>query len=319
LNLVELRPDLGHCWVRYALRPWPGSSDLWLDLFSRGLGQAGARREHSPEAFDFGPLDDVIYLSPVPDSESGFRRALAERLVAEGAPVLLQSIPGSDAESSKVTQVFDVLHPLATGQLSELDLVPSGAAVIWPLIRGYTDDREQIEAGLQRLAGAGATHVQGVVADLSPADRRRVVEVAGEEGFEELFHGSTPSERQFAIAVHRSGMNPFLPRPLPTAPSRLVNNRRVAGILASIGELWLRLERTESRGQAFYRAARWVDDDNHDLVAMAREGNLGVLTWLDKESRQVIHESATRHTAELWEELQREYLESVIPAGGADL
>jgi hypothetical protein len=319
LKLVELRPDLGHCWVRYAYRPWPGSPDLWLDLLSRGLGQRAIRRQDSPEPLDLGPLDDVIYLPPVADSESGFRQELAERLVAGGAPVLLQSIPGTDAGSGKMTPVFDVLDAVATGQLFKLDLVPSGAAVIWPLIRGYSDDRSQIDGGLQRLADAGATHVQGVVADLSPADRRRVVDVAGEEGFEELFHGPPPSERLFAAAVHRSGMNPFLPRPSPAAPSRLVNNRRVAGILASIGELWLRLGRTESRGQAFYRAARWVDDDHHDVVAMAREGNLGVVTWLGEESRQVIQESATRHTAQLLEELQQEYLESVPSAGGPDL
>jgi len=77
-----------------------------------------------------------------------------------------------------------------------------------------------------------------------------------------------------------------------------------------IGELWLRLGRLESRGQAFYRAARWVDREGHDLMVLAREGNLGVVSWLDRESRDQVEEIAVNDRSTLLEELYREYLET---------
>ncbi len=310
MKLIEQTPDLGRCWVRYAFRPWPGSSDLWLDLFSRGLGQGPGKGTDLDEPVIVGSLDDVAYLPPVDGSQEGFRKQLAERLGSAGSPVLAQSLPGTELVSSGATEIYDVLQAVATGDLAKLDTVPSGAAVVWPLISGYTVDVGIRENGLSRLAAAGVTFVQGIAADLPPSDRRRVVRVAGEQGFERLFHGQAPSEREFAAAVHRSGMEPFLRRPLPLAPTRLVHNRRLAELLASIGELWLRLGRAESRGQVFYRDARWVDRDTHDLMVLAREGNLGVVTWLDDDSRRAIQEIAARDESTLFQELRREYLES---------
>jgi hypothetical protein len=104
-------------------------------------------------------------------------------------------------------------------------------------------------------------------------------------------------------------MEPWMARPLPTGPAGQVRNRRLAETLALIGELWLRLGRAEARGQAFYRAARWVDRESHDLVVLAREGNLGVVTWLDEDSRAVVEEFATEEESTLLRELRRQYLE----------
>jgi len=258
-------------------------------------------------------LDDVVYLPPVGGTQGRLRQQLAARLGSAGSPILVQSLPGTEPGSPGATEIYDVLQAVATGNLSRLDTLPSGASVVWPLIGGYTDDAEIWEEGLGYLAGSGVTCVQGIAADLSPWDRRRVVEVAGEQGFEKLFHGRAPSEREFAAAVHRCGMEPFLSRPLPPAPPRLMHNRRLAGSLASIGELWLRLGRAESRGQAFYRAARWVDRDNHDLMVLAREGNLAVVTWLDDDSRRVIQEIAARDESTLLQEVRREYLVATEP------
>jgi len=257
-----------------------------------------------------GEPDDVVYLPPVERGREEFREQVAERLATVGSPVLAQNLPGMALRSPHAAEAIDVLHAVATGELSKLYDVPAGATVIWPLVSGYTDDAQEWEKGLGHLAAAGAVCVQGIAADLSPADRRRVVEVAGEHGFERLFHGPVPAAREFAIAVQKSGMEPFFRRPLPLAPARLVHNRRLAGFLASIGELWLRLDRPESSGQTFYRAARWVDRDSHDLVVLAREGNLGVVSWLDDDSCQVIQEIATRGESSLLQELEREYLDS---------
>lgn len=310
MNLREQTPDLGRCWVRYAYRPWSGSSDLWLDLFSRALGRGPEAGFEPRELVRVAGFDDVVYLPPVPESQEGMRRELAERLGAVGAPVLVQCHPGDQPGYPGAVEIYDVLHAVAIEDPSRLDVIPAGAAVVWPLISGYTDDREDWEEGLQRLANKGVSCVQGIAAELSPADRRRVVEVSGDRGFERLFHGPTPSERDFAATAHRLGLEPFLARPLPSAPTRLAHNRRLAEFLTSIGELWLRLGKAESRGQSFYRAGRWVDRENHDLMVLAREGNLGVVSWLDADSRGVIEEIATHDRSTLLAELRCEYLES---------
>jgi hypothetical protein len=175
------------------------------------------------------------------------------------------------------------------------------------LIAGYTDDPEVWSEGLVRLAERGVASVQGIALELSPTERRRVVDVAGERGFEALFHGEAPAERSFAGAVHRSGLVGHFERPLPAGPARLRHNRRLAGTLAAAGDLWLRLERAEPQGQAFYRTARWVDREAHDLIALAREGNLSVVSWLDAASRSVIEEVARTGESTLVAELRREY------------
>ena len=255
-------------------------------------------------------LDDVAYLPPVAKAHAEFRRDLATQLVAAGSPVLVQSLPGNGLEISGVAETYDVLNAVATGELAKLDSVTRGSAVIWPLVAGYTDRPEVWDEGLDRLSQAGVVVVQGVTADLSPQEKRRLVEVAGDRGFDHLFHGSLPSERNFSAAVKRAGMVPFLDRPLPVAPIRLSVNRQLAGILASIGELWLRLGKAESRGQAFYRAARWVDREKYDLKTLASEDNLGVVSWLDDDSRQVIQESALQGESRLLAELKNEYLQA---------
>ena len=45
-------------------------------------------------------------------------------------------------------------------------------------------------------------------------------------------------------------------------------------------------------------------------MVLAREGNLGVVSWLDADSRGVIEEIAAQEISTLWAELRCEYLES---------
>jgi len=281
-----------------------------MDLFHRGLGR-GSETPVELTGDEAGrELDDLVYFPPVAPKQEEDRRRLVDKLESLGAPVLVQHLPGERPVETNGVVVYDVLEPVATGNTEILKDLPAGVGVLWPLVTGYTDDAAVWEKALQRLANLGVSWVQGVAAELSPADRRRVVDVAGDHGFEDLFHGQTPSERDFAGAVHRAGLHPFLTRPLPSAPKRLAGNRKVAGALAMIGELWLRLGRLESRGQAFYRAARWVDREGHDLMVLAREGNLGVVSWLDRESRDQVEEIAVNDRSTLLEELYREYLET---------
>lgn len=176
----------------------------------------------------------------------------------------------------------------AGGELAGL----ASAAAVWPLIAGLTDRPDLVAAGLDALAAAGAAAVQPVVPRLAPADRRRLAESAGDEAFDLLFHGGEPDERAFARAAAARGLGFLLPRPLPRPPLAGAANRRIAADLGVAGELWLRLGRTPSQAQAFFRAARWADETGYDLPALAREGNLGVVAAVDDASRALIEEAA---------------------------
>jgi hypothetical protein len=203
--------------------------------------------------------------------------------------------------------VFDPLEALLAGNSERLQGLPSGSRVVWPLITGLTDDRGQWEKGLAALAAAGVKHVQALALALDPAAKRRLVERAGDETFDSLFHGEPPSERRFSSLAAERGFRPFLPRPLPTMGVNR-ENQKLAEQLATAGELWLRVGRPESGGQDLFRSARWVDRESHNLSTLCREGNLGVFPWLDSTSSQVIAEFVTTGTASLVRELESEYL-----------
>jgi hypothetical protein len=216
---------------------------------------------------------------------------------------------------SGAARVYDLLPALVDRDLGRLRRLPAGAAAVWPLLPGLTDDPALWELACRDLAAAGVSCVQAMAPVLSPADRRRLAEHWGEEeAFEALFHREAPAERDFARLAHQHGLAPFLSRPLPRPPVLGAGNRRLAGILALAGELWLRLGRPVETGQALYRDARWVDRSPYDLEALAREGNLGVLP-LDPISREIAAEVAENEEPERLAGLLAEYLEAPGSAG----
>ncbi len=301
----EIRPEPRQLWIRFRPRRWPGAAGAWLDLGRLRLGapgEAGAALPAPPEA-----PDDVVYLPPAAEGLEGSRRRVAGRLAAAGAPVLFQVRPGGAAPPAGAIGLWDPTEALLAGDPAPLAAVPAGGAALWPLVPGVTDGGELVAAGLGRLAAAGAAFVLPVVPDLTPEERRDLA--SGEEAYRALFHGGRPSVRSFARAAHRHGLEPFFERPLPGAPPRLASNRALAGHLARIAELWLALGRPESRGQAFFRAARWIDREAVDLARLAVEGNLGVVAWLEPAARDLIEELAEAGTTGLLAELRREYLE----------
>lgn len=310
-------PEPGRFWVRYTPRGWPEPAGPWTDLAAGrlgwgrpGAGSHGSHGSNTEGAIDAGPapLDDLLYLPPVSPGRAEERDRLARERLAAGTPVLLELRPGETAEAPGAVLLYDLLPALLARDLAPFELLPEGAAAVWPLLPGWTDD-----PGLWREAGAvlalrGVSAVQALSPRLDPSDRRRLVEIGGEEVFEAVFHGEPPAERPFARAAHRLGLAPFLSRPLPRPPVSGVENRRMAGVLALAAELWLRLGRPVGQGQDLYAAARQVDRTAYDLAALTREGNLGFLGWLSGLAQEGVEEQAATGRSSLLDALLAEYL-----------
>ena len=309
-------PEPGRFWIRYTPRGWPSPAAPWTDLAAGGLGAAArpGRGDRALPALPAESMDDLLYLPPVPAALEVERRALARRWLAEGTPVLLQVLLGIEsverAETTPrlaeagATVVYDPLPALAAGGLGRLEralaagLAP-GAAAVWPLVPGLADDRRAVDRACGLLAAAGLAAVQPLRLHLTPADRRRLAETGGGSAYHALFHRPPPDVRAFARAAAACGLTPILPRPLPRPPlvtAAVAGNRRLAGLLAVAGELWLRLGRPESQAQGFFRAARWTDATPYDVASLAREQNLAVVEAVDEAARALI-EAALAATA----------------------
>jgi|CXWL01.1.fsa_nt_gi hypothetical protein len=251
------------------------------------MGELGREEEVASLAGE--PFDDLVYLPPVEGEFAAARNELAARLAAPGTPVLVQLRPGeAPPPEAEVTVLWDPTADLLAGDLAALSLLPPGSSLFWPLLPGITDDPHLVTDGCRRLADAGVAVVQAVAPELTPADRRHLAEAHGEGAFDRLFHGPAPDPRAFARIAHGFGLAPFLPRPLPRPPLGGAGNREIAGLVALAGELAERLGRGEAEVQALLRAARWLDRSHHDVRALAREGHLGLLDWLDGPSRELV-------------------------------
>ena len=261
----------------------------------------------------------MLYVPPVASGDRAERDRALGPILAAGTPVLVQLLPGQPAPSatqdaeavrtgdaSGATVVVDLLAALLGGELETLDRLPPDAVVAWPLVGGLTDGAALREAVLGRLAGAGVRVVQPLVPELAPAERRELAEGRDESVFDALFHGQPPDPRVLARAVARHGMSPFLTRPLPRAPLAGAPGREIGGLLLLAGELCQRLGH-HGRGQAHFRAARWVDRSRYDLRVLAAEGNLQVIHWLDPASREIVDEWARTGRSATVDALAEEY------------
>jgi hypothetical protein len=281
-----------------------------------GSSQGSARRNQDPPLSQLPEaLDDVLYLPPVTPLWRAHRDELAHRQAGQGTPVLLQVVlpetPPAPLEEG-VTVVLDVLRALLQRNLSLLSTaaIGSSSVVVWPLVSGISDDPGLWAEALDTLHEAGARRFVPLALQLSPAERRQLAEGLEDDAYHALFHKPPPPERDFARFVRdRYGLNPFWSRPLPRAPQRYLGNRALAGHLARAGDLCQRLDYPEGRAQAYYRAARWVDAEEHDVTAIAREGNLGVVEPLGPESRALVEELVVEGRSRLLEELEEQYLE----------
>ncbi len=260
-------------------------------------GTLGSEPERAAaEAWPPPRLSDLTYVPPggTPPADS--------RSVS-----LVQLVPGESAGLAAAWVVYDVLPLLLERDLEPVALLPAGASVVWPLVAGITDDPALCHEGVQRLVAAGVRHVQPLTLALTPGDKRRLADRTGTGAFGALFHGTAPSERAFAALARGLGARTFAARPVVGVAGRAASNRRLAGSLALAGELWLRCGRGESEGQAFFRAARWVEETDHDVAALVREDNLLLVPGLADRTGRLLVELVETGRAALLEDLEEEY------------
>ncbi|HEX4955949.1 MAG TPA: hypothetical protein VF017_21380 [Thermoanaerobaculia bacterium] len=307
-RLAASHPDPGRFWIRYAPRTWSGPPDQpWIDLARARLafGEAGPL----PELAE--PLDDLLYLPPVAASQRAERDRLAAEHIARGTPVLVQLLPGELCSVEGVTAVYDPTAALVAGDETVFAGLPPGACVAWPLVAGISDAPDLWQRALTAMAAAGVAVVQPLVPSVSPAERRRLAEIADESAFFALFHRPTPPERTFAVAAGRHGLGVVLRRPLPGPPLTGQSNRRLAGDLLLASELWLAVGRPVGRALGLARAARWIDASPYEISGLARDGHLGLVAEVDPPTRELISRWVKEGATPLVDELLAEYLRPV--------
>ena len=298
-------------WIRYRPARWPGPDAPWLDLAQAGLGSSRPGASLAIAAARLDALDDLVYLPPVAPDRRAERDELAAALAARGLPILVQLAPSESPPPEATVAVFDPLPALLAGDLAALESLPAGSTVVWGLVAGLTDGAELCRRGLERLAGAGVGRVLPLAPELEPRQKRALAG-SDERAFARLFHGEPARERDFARRAARAGLATRFDRPPPAAGTPRPGNRLVAARLAQIADLWLRLGRPEADAQELFRAARWVEAADHDLAALEREGNLGVLSWLTDGARSQVEAAVTSSMPPLLAELEAEYLDTEL-------
>lgn len=323
----EIVPLPSRLWIRYLPRRWPAAREPRLDLVEHRIlwpADAAEQRPAGEGLPEFKALRDLVALPPVGEEFARARTNLVAAFATAGVPVLDQRASGESwSAPPSTTPVADLLSTLLDSNLALLDELPENAWIIFPLIPAVSNDPALWADILRRAAARRPLALVGVAPELSPLDRRRLVEKVGEEHFEAIHHANLESgssrrlERAFAAAVAGAGLNPFVERPQVSLPPRIARNRALATLLAECGERWLSVGRSEAEGAALLAAGRHLESaaaTGLDVAALAREGNLAHLGFLSPLTRQVV-EGAAGHPAvsPLLAELRAEYTRGEAP------
>lgn len=271
----------------------------------------------------------VLQLLPAEPLPDGLRAAGLEQSDDAGIDDAGIDDRSPDGKSAGVLVLVDLL-PLLLVDATPVNLptrlrdaltaeTSAGVTVLWPLIPGLTDAPELWRVAAPVLRAAGVAYLLPQIIELTPTDRRQLAE-QHPDAYDALFHRrlDATTERAFAACVRAAlagsagpqplPPKPLPPRPLPAGPPRLRRNRWLSGELIRIAELWLRLGRAVGRGDACFRAARWVDDSSLDVAALVNEGNLDIIEPIDAASRALLEELVREGHCGLLDELLRQYL-----------
>lgn len=321
LTLREHVAEPANLWIHHSFSRWPlaGEDEFSCDLATGSLRSSGAAADAASvderDAVELlHSVTDVVYVPPVAAEYGPLRSGIVEAAAATGAPLLVQVVRGRPAGATaadlppNATIVLDVLDSLVRQAATLRDdfkeerqpglpFEPSplqDATLVWPLVSGWTDQPGVLGPAMAWLAAAGAKRAVPRTMHFDARDRRLLaerLERTWPEAFDAVFHGddSPPDEAAFRRAAEDAGLQHRLPRPLPAPPlpARLRLARELAGHLIELGDAAV------TGGDAYYRAARFLDRDEIDVEAAAREGNLGVLPWLEDPVRQAVEQWLT--------------------------
>lgn len=279
------------------------------------LARGAARRRAASSSVSGA---DLVLLPPLESAGSGAKAALLKELRAAGVTAIDQRFANDlQGRSKNAIVAADLLASQLQGDLGVLDDLPPAAIVLVALIPGGETVRERWRVLLARLAERKPRAIVGIAPELSPLDRRRLVEALGEERFEEVHHGRAAGaelEREFARAVVAAGVSPSLERPELPLPPRAARNRAIAAALFEAGERWLALGRSEAEGASLLAAARHVERSDRDLSALARERQLTVLPFLSALGRSIVDEVVAEGRSRLLAGLRSEWSGSEVAA-----
>ena len=293
LPLTPLTPDPTNLWVDAVAHIHGDDETPWIDLRTGDV--AGAR---SPVRGSTGVpgrrrLPTGIYLPPLAAADRRSADSLITWSRRVGPGVVAQVLPGTDSSlTGECWQIWDLLAVVIDRAWDRLDGIPERATLLWPLVAGLTDTQDRIEEGLAALQGRTPQAVVPTRPRLTPRSRRSLSTRAGESSFEAAFHGREPDPRAFAAACVRRGLDilPRRPRWPHQRKARLA--RDIAAELGLIADKLADDRELEPRAQAFYRAARWFEVTEHNVRSLWREGNLGIVPWIDEEIERVVDELA---------------------------
>lgn len=289
----ELVPEPLGLWIRSVPKRWPAAENPAVDLAERRILWPA----EEPQAAELPPVPaagraDPCYVPPVPRA----LRARRERWVldlerAGGVAIVHLTWDEAGEPAATGSRWIDALaFLLADGSVADAASLPLEVAVAMPLLPGLSATPESWRPWLEALAVAGRRLVVGLPVELTPLDRRRLADRAGEEHWEAIFHGDVAGEREFVRLAAALGLETRVPRPRAARTPRAQRNRELATALAEAGHLVLRLGGSEAEGQALLASARHLEATPLDVPALTREGNLPVLSWLSPGAREMVAE-----------------------------
>jgi len=317
VSWLAVTPSPFRGWIRWRPREWPAPPRPYFDVATRRIGWPDEGVPASaPLPAELPRRPGLAVVPPVAADREGEREALRARLEAAGCPVVeIASVGDRGAPAAARTAWIDPLAAWLAGDAAEAWSRAAAAAaegaevaVAVPLIAGVTPEGEELDVWLAAFRSLAPTAVLGVVAELSPYERRRLVESRGEASFDAVFHGRPPAEHLFARAAAALGLR-TLPRrlALPQLPPRAARNLELAAALWEAAELSARLGVSEAECAALFAAARRVEATPHDLAAVAREGNLGVLDWPTPAIRELADRFLSGGAVPRLDELRRRW------------
>ena len=245
----------------------PADPDAW----ARGLARCPG-----------GPV--VVGPGSAVEGIRGAYAAAVEGAARAGRPVYLLDPPTLPARTGRAFVALFAWAP--AGEPGDVAPIAAARAAgveaggLLPIVPGWTDAPDFLDAYLESLAAAGATFAAPVAASGDGESRRVLVEAralgdpaSADSFFEKVHHADWAAVQDAAILRFRSEA---ARRGLATLPPRPLGQGEPPGNSAAAARLEERAQESgadEHRAALLYAAARWIDESGRDLALVVREGN----------------------------------------------